>query len=91
MRDTGCTTVIVNEDLIKEDKSEYKKKKLQLADGKVYNVPTVIVDIKSDYLSGKVEAYCFKTKYDVIIGNVKQAKCACKCLPKEIGDNEKLS
>lgn len=77
MRDTGCTTVVVNTGLISEDISKKQKKKLQFPDGKTYNLPTTQIDIRSDYLNGSVEAYCFDTEFDVIIGNVPNAKCAC--------------
>ena len=53
------------------------KKKLKFPDGKVYDIPTTYINIESDYLNGNVEAYCFNTEFDVIIGNVPDAKCAC--------------
>ena len=40
MRDTGCTTVVVNTGLISEDISKKQKNKLQFPDGKTYNLPT---------------------------------------------------
>ena len=77
LRDTGCSTVIVREDLVPENQKLNEKVTLILANRSALITPVAIIDIDTPYLSGKFRALCMKTPaYDLIIGNVDGARDA---------------
>nr|KAG5689620.1 hypothetical protein BaRGS_035243 [Batillaria attramentaria] len=77
LRDTGCSSVIVREDLVAEDQKLQEWTTLILADGTVRIIPLAKVNVSTPYLTGEVKALCVKTPvYDLIIGNVKGARDA---------------
>ncbi|KAK7484344.1 hypothetical protein BaRGS_00024469 [Batillaria attramentaria] len=77
LRDTGCSSVIVREDLVAEDQKLQEWTTLILADGTVRIIPLAKVSVSTPYLTGEVKALCVKTPvYDLIIGNVKGARDA---------------
>ena len=71
LRDTGCSTVIVNEDLVKEDAYIGGHGTAVFLDGGRRDLPRVRIDIVTPFLSGKVKAFAMKNcLYELVIGNV---------------------
>ena len=70
LRDSGCSSIIVNSKFVKPKDFINKTGRLKVADGKTYNVPKVKLELNTPYLAGTHQAYCFDTDYDLIIGNV---------------------
>ena len=77
LRDSGCSSIIVNRKFIEKKNFSNKSGNIKVADGKIYKVPKVKININSPYLTGNFEAYCFNTDHDLIIRNVPGAKCHC--------------
>ena len=75
MRDTGCSTVVINRKLVSPEQLTGKDETCVLIDGTVRRVPVAEIEMSSPYFSGKVRAVCMRnTPYDVIIGNVTGAR-----------------
>ena len=71
LRDTGCSSIVVKEDLVPEEDKLKEYATLILADGTVRIFQRAMVDVYTPYLCGRVKAFCMKTPvYDLIIGNV---------------------
>ena len=77
LRDTGCSTVILREDLVPENQKLNKKVTIILANSAALIIPVAIIDIDTPYLSGKIRALCMEMPvYDLIIGNIDGARDA---------------
>ena len=77
LRDTGCSSIVVKEDLVPEEDKLKEYATLILADGTVRIFQRAMVDVYTPYLCGRVKAFCMKTPvYDLIIGNVEGARNA---------------
>ena len=77
LRDTGCSSVVVKEDLVPEEDKLKEYATLILADGTVRIFQRAMVDVYTPYLCGRVKAFCMKTPvYDLIIGNAEGARNA---------------
>ena len=75
LRDTGCTTAVVREELISESQFTGEKQKCILIDGTVREFPLVRVQVNTSFYQGEVEALCMKNPvYDLIIGNIRGAR-----------------
>ena len=71
LRDTGCSTVIVREDLVPKERFLRKKSLVRLADGQVQCYPVASFNVETPYYVGQVKAVCMPTPlYDMIIGNI---------------------
>ena len=77
LRDTGCSSIVVKEDLVPEEDKLKEYATLILADSTVRIFQKAMVDVYTPYLCGRVKAFCMKTPvYDLIIGNVEGARNA---------------
>ena len=77
LRDTGCSSVVVKDDLVPEKDKLKEYATLILADGTVRIFQRAMVDVYTPYLCGRVKAFCMKTPvYDLITGNVEGARNA---------------
>jgi len=71
LRDTGCSTVVVNRELVDDEHLTGGTETCVLSDGTVRRTPVAEVEIETPYYKGKVKAVCMDNAlYDVIIGNV---------------------
>ena len=78
LRDTGCTCVLVKKSLVKPNYFIGENAQLKLADDRIITAPKAKVNINSRYFKGTVEAACLeKLPFDVLIGNIAGANCAC--------------
>ena len=78
LRDTGCTYVLVRKHLVKPNFMSGETITLKLADNRLITVPKAEIYLKSKFYNGTIEAACMsELPFDVIIGNVKGAHCAC--------------
>ena len=77
LRDTGCSSIVIKEDLVPEEDKLKEYATLILADGTVRIFQRAMVDVYTPYSCGRVKAFCMKTPvYDLIIGNVEGARNA---------------
>ena len=77
LRDTGCSNIVVKEDLVPEEDKLKEYATLILADDTVRIFQSAIVDVYTPYLCGRVKAFCMKTPvYNLIIGNMEGARSA---------------
>jgi len=69
LRDTGCSTVVVRRDLVPDE--ALTGKMIVLIDGTARRMPTAMIDIETQFYTGRIEALCMKNPiYELIIGNV---------------------
>ena len=69
LRDTGCSTVVVRRDLVPDE--ALTGKTIVLIDGTAGRMPTAMIDIETQFYTGRIEAVCMKNPiYELIIGNV---------------------
>ena len=77
LRDTGCSSIVVKEDLVPEEDKMKEYATLIIADGTVRIFQRAMVDVRTPYLCGRVKAFCMKTPvYDLVIGNVEGVRNA---------------
>ena len=75
LRDSGCTGVVVKQDLVRNDQFTGEIMKCKLIDRTVLHVPTAEIEIDTPYYSGKVTAMCIKTPiYDLVVGEIPGAR-----------------
>ena len=77
LRDTGCSGIVVNRDLVSEDQYTGDFNVMLLIDNTARKVPIAKIDIDTPYLKGQVEAqFLPDAVYDLIVGNVPDARAA---------------
>ncbi|XP_068714247.1 uncharacterized protein [Montipora foliosa] len=77
LRDTGCSGIVVKEDLVAEDQFTGHVNVMLLINNTTRKVPKVIIYVDTPYLKGHVEAQCLSDIiYDLIIGNARDARDA---------------
>jgi hypothetical protein len=75
MRDTGCSTVVVRQNLVRSDQLTGRKEACVLIDGVVKYYPTAVVDFDTPFFKGRAKAMCMENPlHDVIIGNIEGAR-----------------
>ena len=71
LRDTGCSTVVVNRSLVCKDWLTGGCRWVKLADGQVKKFPVAKFAVNTPYYSGEVSAIYMTTPiYDLIIGHI---------------------
>jgi len=71
IRDSGCTTVVVRQSLVPEDKLTGQEECYVLIAGTVRRTPVAKIFIDTPYFTGMTTAVCMNNPvYDLIIGNV---------------------
>ena len=75
LRDTGCSGVVVRQELVKPEQYTEQVQTCMLINGDIIRVPIVRVYIDTPYLTKKVDSMCMKNPiYDVVVGNVDGAR-----------------
>jgi hypothetical protein len=75
LRDTGSSAVVIRSSLVLDSEYTGKKEMVILIDGTARVLPTAVVKINTPFFSGKTEAIVVeKPIYDVIIGNIPEAR-----------------
>ncbi|XP_075732486.1 uncharacterized protein LOC142775054 [Rhipicephalus microplus] len=75
LRDTGCSTVIVRRDLVRDDELTGQTSLIYTVDRSVMRLPEAKVRIETPFYSGIVSAFCMDDPlYDVIVGNIEGAR-----------------
>ncbi|KAL7646158.1 UNVERIFIED_CONTAM: hypothetical protein RMT77_003059 [Armadillidium vulgare] len=75
LRDTGCNSVVVKREFIKDDHLTGKRAKMLLIDNSIRDVPVAKIRITTPYYEGEVEALALQDAiYDLIIGNIPGAR-----------------
>ncbi|XP_075726234.1 uncharacterized protein LOC142767871 [Rhipicephalus microplus] len=88
LRDTGCSTVIVRRDLVRDDELTGQTSLIYTVDRSVIRLPEAKVKIETPFYSGIVSAFCMDDPlYDVIVGNIEGARSPDQPEPLE-GDPE---
>ncbi|KAJ8044259.1 hypothetical protein HOLleu_11669 [Holothuria leucospilota] len=71
LRDSGCSTVVVKNGLVRSDQYLGIKKRCILLDGTVRIVPVAKLYVSTPFYEGEVEALCMENPiYDLILGNI---------------------
>jgi hypothetical protein len=71
LRDTGCSTVIVKQSLVRSHQLTGERKHCVLNDGTIREVPVAEIDIDTPYYQGRVTAICMLNPiFDLVIGNI---------------------
>lgn len=90
LRDTGSTAILVHEKLIKTDYLYPNKVKVHFADGNSFIANKGKIYLKCIYFTGYVDAICLpRLPFDVIVGNVDGASCACVNEGNQLINNSK--
>ena len=75
LRDSGCSTMVIREDLCDPIYSTGETRGCVMMDGRVVEVPVVTKRVDTPYYIGEVEGVAMKAPiYDLVIGNVHGAR-----------------
>ncbi|XP_043212021.1 uncharacterized protein LOC122376289 [Amphibalanus amphitrite] len=75
LRDTGCSTVVVKREFVKDEELTGETSLMLLIDNTVRRVPVAMICVNTPFLIGKVKALCLPDAvYDLIIGQVPGAR-----------------
>ena len=78
LRDTGATTIVVKPYLVQSKYFTGDQVKVRYADGRIKSLPLAQVNIRCPYFNGTTIAAVERDlPFDVLVGNVKDANCAC--------------
>ncbi len=78
LRDSGCSTVCVNRDLVNDDQYTGEEQTCIFLNGTSVQAPVAMIQIDTPYLKGSVKALCLEhPAYDLVIGDVPNARCKC--------------
>nr|XP_054751019.1 uncharacterized protein LOC129256850 isoform X2 [Lytechinus pictus] len=77
LRDSGCSGVVVKQNLVKPSEMTGRLITCILIDRTVKRFPLAIVDVDTPYFTGRVEAVCMQNPlYDLILGNITGVRAA---------------
>jgi len=89
LRDTGATTVLVRKSLIPKKFISNEKVMLNFADGRSVSAPKTKIKVDCAYYSGETEAVCLDgLPFDLLIGNIPGAVCACSAVAENYAEHE---
>lgn len=78
LKDTGATIVMVRRSLVRADRISGETVNLKFADGRTLVAPKTKIYLDCPYYKGLTEAACIdELPFDVILGNIPGATCAC--------------
>ena len=79
LRDTGCTTVCVNDKLVLPKQRTGRYKTCTLIDGTRKRFEIATVDLDTPYIKqNQVSVMCVKKlEFDIVVGDVPGARCKC--------------
>ena len=71
LRDTGCSSAVVRQELVKDEQLTGRIQRCILIDGTVRSASVAEILVDSPYFKGRIEALCMsKPIYDLILGNI---------------------
>ena len=71
LRDSGCSTAVVREDLVKPEQRTMEERTCILIDGSTKKFKVARVSVDTPYFTGELDAMCMSNPvYDLVIGNV---------------------
>ena len=77
LRDTGCTTIFVSEELSKNGKRTGHFQTVTLANGRSCECEEVLIHIETNYISGQIKGLIMNNPFaDLVIGNVGYVQCS---------------
>ena len=77
LRDSGCSGVIIRQDLVKDEQFTGHHRVCVLIDRTVRKMPVARVHIDTPFYRGQVTALCVKNPiYDLVLGNIQGVRCA---------------
>ena len=89
LRDSGCNTTILKENLVDEKQLKNDTQCCILADGTVRRFPVACIQVDTPYYVGEVNALCMANPvYDLVIGNIQGARPADKPDPEWVTQKE---
>ena len=75
LRDSGCSSVVVRQDLVARDRLTGNTKMCVFLDGTVRRFPVARISVNSPYFVGECEALCAENPvYDRILGNIPEVR-----------------
>eukprot|EP00057_Strongylocentrotus_purpuratus_P000907 XP_001186509.2 PREDICTED: uncharacterized protein LOC754648 [Strongylocentrotus purpuratus] len=75
LRDSGCTTVIVRQDLVLEEQFTGEQRTCLLIDRTIRTFQVATIELDTPFFTGKAEALCVLTPvYDIVLGNIYGAR-----------------
>ncbi len=79
LRDTGCSTICVNSNLVDPDQLTGETKTFTFLDGKPQHAKVARIDVDTPYLKKTaVEAVCIDNPtFDLVLGEVDDVRCRC--------------
>lgn len=85
LRDTGATVVLVRRSFIADNQFLGSVAKIRFADGRIITAPKVKLVLNCIFFKGETEGVCVDNlPFDVLLGNVPGARCACTEEPSDI-------
>ena len=83
LRDTGCSSAAIKEDLVEQDQLTGKEHWCVLIDGTIRRFDIARVFVDTPFYTGTIEAMCMKEPvYDLVIGNIAGARISPDALWK---------
>ena len=77
LRDSGCNSAIIRENLIQPQQLTGNSLYCTLADGTRRKFPVAVIEVNTPYFIGKIEALCMpKPVYDLVLGNIQGVRSA---------------
>jgi len=71
LRDTGCTTAVVRDELVTKEQRTGQCKCFRVMDGSIGRAEVAMVNVESPVFTGKLECLCLKSPpCDLVIGNI---------------------
>ena len=75
LRDSGCNSVIVKEDLVQKEQLTGTSLYCTLADGTTRKFPVAKIEVNTPHFKGHVETLCMpRPVYDLVLGNIEGVK-----------------
>ena len=75
LRDTGCSGVVVRQDVVESGQMTGQFKHCVMIDSTVRKFPTARINIRTPYFSGDTEAICMENPvYGLVLGNIPGAR-----------------
>ena len=79
LRDSGCSTVCINKNLVSPRQLTGRYRHCTLMDGTVRKFQTAVVSLDTPYITkDKITVSCIENyEFDIVVGDVPGAKCTC--------------
>ena len=74
LRDTGCSGIVVKQELVEPNQFTDRIQTCMLINGGIIKDPIVKITIDTPYLTKSVRAMCMNPIYDLVVGNVEDAR-----------------